>query len=137
MTADFAEQARQEELRNPRYRWLGELARKSARRLLTSCRALALTSKMEGGANVISEAIVDGVPVIASRIDGSVGLLSPDYLAFFPVGDSEALVSLMSRFEQDTAFFQEQKRHCMQLQPFFRPERELDAWRRLFEEVSG
>jgi hypothetical protein len=34
---------------------------------------------MEGGANVISEAIVDGIPVIASRIDGSVGLLGAEY----------------------------------------------------------
>ena len=136
-TADFAEQARQEELRNPRYRWLGELPRKVARHLLSSCRALALTSKMEGGANVISEAIVNGVPVIASRIDGCVGLLSPDYPAFFPVGNTEALVNLMSRFEQDTVFYQEQKRRCLQLQPLFKPERELDAWRQLIEEFSG
>jgi putative glycosyltransferase (TIGR04348 family) len=137
MTADFAEQARQEELRNPRYRWLGELARKEARRLLASCRALALTSKIEGGANVISEAIVDGVPVIASRIDGSVGLLGPDHPAFFPAGDTEALAGLILRLEQDPAFYEEEKMRCLELQPLFRPERELDSWRHLIEDVSG
>ena len=137
MTPDFAEQARQEQLKNPRYRWLGELPRKAARRLMASCRALALTSKMEGGANVISEATVDGVPVIASRIDGSLGLLGADHPAFFPVGDSEALASLMWRFEQDAAFYQQQKTRCVQSQSLFRPERELAAWRRLIEEVTG
>ena len=137
MTPDFAEQARQEEVKNPRYRWLGELARKGARRLLASCRALVLTSKIEGGANVISEAIVDGVPVIASRIEGSVGLLGPDHETFFPAGNTESLASLISRFEQDAVFYQEQKMRCLELQPLFRPERELDAWRHLIEEVSG
>ena len=133
----FAGQARREELKNPRYRWLGELPRRDARRLLASCRALALTSKLEGGANVISEAIVDGVPVISSRIDGSVGLLGPDYPAFFPAGDTGSLASLLSRFEQDAAFYQEQKMRCLELQPLFSPERELDAWRHLIEEVSA
>ena len=92
---------------------------------------------MEGGANVISEAIADGLPVIASRIDGSVGLLGPDYPAFFPVGGTEALASLMLRFEQDAAFYREQKARCAELQPLFRPERELDSWRQLIEEISG
>jgi putative glycosyltransferase (TIGR04348 family) len=137
MTPDLAEQAREEERKNPRYRWLGELARKAARRLLASCRVLALTSKMEGGANVISEAIVDGVPVIASRIDGSVGLLGGDYAAFFPTGDTEALASLISRFEQDATFYQEQKMRCLQLQPLFKPECEQYEWQHLLEEVSG
>jgi putative glycosyltransferase (TIGR04348 family) len=137
MTPDLAGQARQEEVKNPRYRWLGDLARKEARRLLASCRALVLTSKMEGGANVISEAIVDGVPVIASRIDGSVGLLGRDHPTFFPVGHTESLSSLLSRCEQDAAFYQEQKIRCLELQPLFSPERELDAWRHLIEEVIG
>lgn len=74
----------------------------------------------------------------AYRIPLETGLLIPsDDPALFPVGDTEALVSLISRFEQDTAFYQEQKRRCLQLQPLFRPERELDAWRQLIEEVSG
>jgi glycosyltransferase involved in cell wall biosynthesis len=136
MTPDFAARARQEAIENPRYRWLGELPRKAARRLLASCRVLALTSKMEGGANVISEAIADAVPVIASRIDGSLGLLGCDYPALFPFADSAALANLMSRFEQDAAFYQEQKMRCLQLQPLFRPERELYSWRNLIEEVS-
>lgn len=137
MTPDFAGQARREERNNPRYRWLGELARKQARRLLASCRALVLSSKLEGGANVISEAIVEGVPVIASRIDGSIGLLGPDYPAFFPAGDTGELAALMSRFEQDAAFYQEQKMRCLGLQPLFRPECELAAWRHLIEEVGA
>ena len=131
LTPEFADRARREQNENPRYRWLGELRRGEARGLAASCRAVALTSRMEGGANVISEAIVDGVPVIASEIDGSVGLLGGDYAALFPVGDTEALARLMRRFEEDGAFYQTQMQTCMQLQPLFAPERERAEWRRL------
>jgi putative glycosyltransferase (TIGR04348 family) len=131
MTPEFAQRARQEEMENPRYRWLGALRRREARCLAASCRAVALTSRMEGGANVISEAIADDVPVIASHIDGSVGLLGADYPAFFPIGNTEALANLMSRFEEDDSFYQELRRRCLQLRPLFNPEHETAEWRRL------
>lgn len=136
LTPEFAELARREQLENPRYRWLGELRRKEARCLAASCRAVALTSRMEGGANVISEAIADGIPVIASQVDGSVGLLGADYPSLFPAGDSRALANLMSRFEDDGGFYQEQQWRCIQLRPLFDPEREVAEWRRLLEGVS-
>ena len=76
MEASMMRKARAEEARNARYyKWLGPLSRARTRRLIAQSRILVLSSRMEGGANVISEAVVDGTPVIASRIPGSVGLL--------------------------------------------------------------
>jgi len=137
LTPEFADRALREQSENPRYRWLGELRRSAVRCLAVSCRAVASTSRMEGGANVISEAIVDGIPVMASRIDGSVGLLGADYPALFTFGDTEALAELMLRFENDEAFHREQRRHCVQLRPLFAPERERAEWRQLLEVVCG
>ena len=76
---------------NPRYLWRDDRPRADVRRLLGRARAMVLSSVSEGGANVISEAVAAGVPVLASRIDGSVGLLGRDYPGYFPVGDTAAL----------------------------------------------
>jgi putative glycosyltransferase (TIGR04348 family) len=133
LTPDFEELARKEAAENPRYRWLGELSRREARALLASCRALALTSKMEGGANVISEAVVAGAPVLASRIDGSMGLLGRDYPGLYDVGDTDALARLMQRAEQERTFYSKLKRWCQELAPLFSPERELASWMELLE----
>ena len=88
----------------PGYRWLGGLAHGAARRAIARARALVHPSVMEGGANVVIEAVRSGVPVLASRIDGNVGLLGAGYDGFFPVGDSVALAALMRRFLADAAF---------------------------------
>ena len=76
----------------------------AARRAIARARALVHPSVMEGGANVVIEAVRSGVPVLASRIDGNVGLLGADYDGFFPVGDAAALAALMRRFLADAAF---------------------------------
>jgi putative glycosyltransferase (TIGR04348 family) len=134
MATAYAELARREQSENPRYRWLGELSRRQTRSVLTSSRALALTSRMEGGANVISEAVVNGVPVLASRIDGNIGLLGRNYPALFDVGDTGALAALMSRIERDAIFCRELKEELEQLAPLFGPRRELETWRELLRE---
>ena len=71
----LAEEARKEMAVNPRYRWLGERPQAEALRMLASSRLMVLTSRLEGGANVVSEEIACSVPVISSRIPGSIGLL--------------------------------------------------------------
>jgi hypothetical protein len=45
---------------------------------------------MEGGANVVSEALVAGVPMIASEIPCNAGLLGKDYPGYYPAGDEHA-----------------------------------------------
>jgi putative glycosyltransferase (TIGR04348 family) len=135
LTPHYEERARCEQAENSRYQWLGELTRRNSRRLVASSRAVALTSLMEGGANVISEAIADGVPVIASRIDGSIGLLGVDYPALFDAGDTQSLASLISRLESDSSFYTDVKELCGGLRPLFDPARELESWKQLLESI--
>jgi glycosyltransferase involved in cell wall biosynthesis len=132
----MAETARREQEHNRRYCWLGSLTRSRARRLIASSRLLVLSSIMEGGANVISEAIVDGTPVLASRIDGSIGLLGADYPGYFEVGDTEGLARLLVRAETDRAFYRALKQACAARAPLFHPSRERTAWRRLLKEIT-
>jgi putative glycosyltransferase (TIGR04348 family) len=135
MTEDMARRARAEEQRNSRYRWSGGLPRWRVRRLIASSHLLVLSSKMEGGANVISEAIVDGTPILASRIPGSVGLLGADYPGFYRCGDTEALRSLLLRAEADPTFYSKLLCRGAKLSALFRPVRERASWRDLITEL--
>ncbi len=98
--------------REARYRWLGELAHGKALRLLARSRLMVISSRMEGGANVVSEALAAGVPVIASRIPGNIGMLGSDYAGYYPVGDEKALSRLMWRAESEPEFYRRLKRQC-------------------------
>ncbi|MFQ5600538.1 MAG: selenoneine biosynthesis selenosugar synthase SenB [Candidatus Krumholzibacteriia bacterium] len=135
LTPSFARAARGEMRLNRRYVWRGDLSRGAARRLLVECRALVLSSRMEGGANVISEAVVAGLPVLASRIPGSVGLLGPDYAGYFEVGDTTGLAALLHRVETEGRFAARLRHHVRRLAPRFRPARERAAWKRLLRGV--
>ena len=84
----------------------------------------------------MSEALVAGVPILASRIDGSVGLLGRDYPGYFPVGDTEALAALLHRVETDALFGAELQRHCAARAPLFTPARERLAWHDVLQELT-
>ena len=128
---ELGQQAREETETNPRYQWLGPLPFERARELLASSRLMVLSSREEGGANVVSEAIVDGVPVLSTDIAGSRGLLGDDYPGYYPVGDDEALANLLLRAESEPEYLAELVEHCARLQPRFTPEGEREAWREL------
>jgi putative glycosyltransferase (TIGR04348 family) len=136
LSRDMVKRAGAELAANPRYCWLGDVPRWKALHILARSRLLVLSSRMEGGANVISEAIAVGVPVLASRIPGSVGLLGDDYPGYYPVGDTQALATLLHRAETDAGFYNHLKTRCRRLRPLFRPARERQAWRRLLREIS-
>ena len=119
----------------PTYRWLGALPHAAARRAIARARALVHPSLMEGGANVVIEAVRSSVPVLASRIDGNVGLLGADYEGFFPVGDAPALAALMRRFVVDAAFAARLAAQCARREPLFRPACERGAVRRLVADL--
>jgi putative glycosyltransferase (TIGR04348 family) len=135
LSAELAEQARAEAARNRRYHWLGEFPRGEALGVLSRCRLLSLTSVTEGGANVISEAVVAGVPVISSHIAGSIGLLGEDYPGYFPVGDTQALANLLWRAETDIEFYDTLRDRCARLRPLFDPAREKQSWEDLLREL--
>jgi putative glycosyltransferase (TIGR04348 family) len=134
-TAEWAARARAEMSSNYRYSWRDDVTRTGVRRLLARSHAMVISSLSEGGANVISEAVVAGVPILASRMDGNVGLLGADYPGYFPIGGTEALATLLRRLEQEPHFAARLARAVRQRAPLFRPAREIAAWRRLLAGV--
>jgi putative glycosyltransferase (TIGR04348 family) len=135
LSEELAEDARAEEAQNRRYHWLGELPQGEALGVLSRCRLLSLTSESEGGANVISEAVALGVPVVASRIAGSIGLLGDDYPGYFPFADTQALADLLLRAETDADFCKSLRDPCDRLRPLFEPARERQSWQELLREL--
>jgi putative glycosyltransferase (TIGR04348 family) len=134
---EFAGRARALAAAEPRYRWLGEVPRWRVRRLLSRAHLLVQSSVMEGGANAVAEALAAGVPVIASRIAGNVGMLGEDYPGYYPVGDERALALLLERAEFDAAFYESLKARCAARRSLTLPEREREALDGLIEEVAG
>jgi len=130
-TSQWAARARAEMAANPRYIWRGDVPAAAVRQLLAKSHAMVISSLSEGGANVISEAAVAGVPIMASRIDGNVGLLGADYPGYFPVGDTRALSRLLLRVEREPRFVAKLARALARRAKLFRPAREIAAWRRL------
>jgi putative glycosyltransferase (TIGR04348 family) len=135
-TVHWAARARAEMRSNPRYIWRGDRPRGEVQALLRQARAVVLSSKSEGGANVISEAAAAGVPVLASSIDGSVGLLGRNYPGYFPVGSTKTLARLLHRAETDPGFLAQLRRAIARRAYRFRPAREKAAWAALIAEVQ-
>jgi len=104
MTPEMGRQARALMRAEPRYRWLGELDHATTMRWLARSHAMVISSRMEGGAHVVSEAIGIGVPVVASAIAGNIGLLGERYPAYFPFADETALAARLARAQSDRAW---------------------------------
>ena len=137
LSEDMAERAHREMADNRRYVWLGERSPRRTLHLIARARLLSLTSISEGGANVISEAVTVGTPVVSSRIDGSVGLLGEEYVGYFSVGDTAALAELLRRAETDADWLDGLRRHGEGLRHLRTPEEETRRWGELLAEVSA
>jgi glycosyltransferase involved in cell wall biosynthesis len=109
---------------NPRYRWLGGAPHGATRRRIQAAHVLVHPSRMEGGAHVVIEAVRSGTPVLASRIDGNVGLLGDRYDGYFPVDDASALATLLKRLREEPAMLERLQQQCQARAPLFDPARE-------------
>ncbi|MGH7772023.1 MAG: selenoneine biosynthesis selenosugar synthase SenB [Candidatus Binatia bacterium] len=136
LTEELKKRTLAEVSRNPRYRWVGDLPHWKTRRLLASSHLVALTSRMEGSSNVLSEAIASSVPVVASKIPGLIGTLGRNYPGYFPVGDTRRLARLLQEVESNAKFYHRLKTHCARLVPLVNPKRERTAWKGLLRELS-
>lgn len=134
-TPEWATAAKAEAACNPRYRWHGEIGHAQLRQIYRRSHLLVLSSRMEGGANVISEAVMAGLPVVASDIPGSVGLLGADYPAYYPVEDTGALRDLLLRTESDTAFYEKLQTACNGRRALFTEQAEQQGWADLLTEL--
>jgi putative glycosyltransferase (TIGR04348 family) len=132
----FARSARVWMKRESRYRWLGELSHPRALALLARSRVLVMSSYLEGGANVVSEALVAGVPVIASRVPGNVGMLGRDYAGYYPAGNTRALAHLLQRAEGDRDFYRTLVGQCRRRARLLSPAHEQTALARIVRELT-
>jgi putative glycosyltransferase (TIGR04348 family) len=127
----------------PNYRWLGGLPHEAVRRRIQRAHLLVHASRIEGGAHVIMEAIASGTPVLASHVDGNVGMLGADYAGYFPWGDANALAALVLRCHESRSprdgndFLQTLTAQCRKRAPLFDPQTERSAVRRLIDELLG
>lgn len=109
---------------NPQYRWIGALPHGLTRAAIKRSHVLIHPSIMEGGANVIVEAISAGTPVLASEMSGNVGMLGRDYPGYFPVGDARALTILLERCLTERNFLTRLNTACAARAKLFLPETE-------------
>ncbi|MBP9892569.1 MAG: TIGR04348 family glycosyltransferase [Planctomycetes bacterium] len=120
---------------NERFEYLGELSHSRAMTLLAKSRLLVVSSFQEGGPNVISEACALGVPVLATKVSGNIGLLGEDYGGYFPPGDDQKLAALMARCESDAKFYAKLQKQVQAKAPLFAPAREKAAIKQLVEQL--
>lgn len=132
---ELGEQALATQATVARYRWLGAQSHARTRQHLRRSYLMVLASKMEGGANVIIEAIRSGVPVLASDINGNRGMLGDDYAGYFPPGDSAALARLIDRAVEKPAFHAKLRAQCDRRAPLFSPQRERAALLQLLDNL--
>lgn len=119
----------------PRYRWLGPRPHGETRRRIQAAHVLVHASRIEGGAHVVIEAVRSGTPVLASRIDGNVGLLGESYGGYFAPGDDAALADLLQRARDDPDMLPGLQRQITARASLFAPEAESATLRRLTGEL--
>ncbi len=121
---------------NPRYQWFGSVPYGEAQRRLARSRLTVLSSKSEGGPAAITEAIVNGVPILATRIDSMFGILGPSYPGLFDYGDTPRLSELIYRAETEPPFYRRLQFAIKKLKPKFIRSQEAKAWQQLLSRLS-
>jgi putative glycosyltransferase (TIGR04348 family) len=131
----LAEEAARWMAREPRYRWLGSVPHGRALRELARSHLLVVSSKMEGGANVIAEAARVGTPVLASRISGNLGMLGRGYPGYYALGDERELARLIARAADEPAYYRRLEAGLRARRRLFAPAAERAAVLRVLREV--
>jgi putative glycosyltransferase (TIGR04348 family) len=142
----WAERAGEVQAACPGYRWRGPLPHDETRHAIREAHVLVHTSAMEGGAHVIMEAIRSGTPVLASRVDGNVGMLGADYQGYFEHGDAAGLAALLVRcagarqpsgIDHTPTLLDVLRAQCSLRAPLFAPEAERAALVKLVKELQN
>ena len=120
-----------------RWRWAGDTPHGRVLARLARTQLMVISSRMEGGANVICEALAADVPVLASRMPGNVGMLGEDHPGYFPVGDERRLAILLDRAETDAGFLAALRRHGRARRERMQPAREAAALQALVAALAG
>jgi len=137
LSRDMSREAQRLMRVDPRYRWLGNVPHWAALRWLSRSHALVVSSRMEGGANVICEAAAAAVPVIASRISGNMGMLGRGYPAYYALADERGLARQLRRAASDSFYHARLKRLVAARRSLFLPETERRSLKRLIAELES
>jgi len=123
------------------YRWLSGQPHAATRRRIQHAHLLVHASRLEGGAHVLMEAVCSGTPVIASAIDGNIGMLGKDYAGYFACGDAPGLAALLVRCRasqgQTDGVLAELAAQCQRRAERFAPASEQAAVRQLLADLLG
>jgi len=114
---------------DPRMRWIGPQTHAATRQAIKRAHLLLVPSRMEGGANVVVEAVTAGTPVLASRISGNLGMLGAAYPGYFGVGDAPALARLLTRAAREPGFLRQLATQCQRRAKLFTPAAEANSLR--------
>ncbi len=132
----LAQQARNTASACPNYRWLGGLNHEGTRRHIQRAHLLVHASKMEGGAHVVMEAVCSGTPVLASNVDGNVGMLGEQYPGYFDVGNAAALAAMLGAIRNEqtanggfapSSLYARMENQCARRAALFAPQKEKSA----------
>ncbi|MBB43554.1 MAG: TIGR04348 family glycosyltransferase [Rhodospirillaceae bacterium] len=132
---EWEQAARNETANNHRYEWRGEVSNSEVRRQFSRSHAMIISSIMEGGANVVSEAVVCGLPIIASNIDGNIGLLGDNYAGYYEVKDENQLAHVLEYAENSPNFIKKLERQILKKKMLFSPTAEIEAWEKLIKRL--
>ncbi|YCM44811.1 glycosyltransferase [Verrucomicrobiaceae bacterium 227] len=125
-------EAREWEKRDSRYRWFGGLPREESLALCARSSLTVNSSILEGGANAVLEAMTMGVPVLANKIEGNLGLLGDDYPGYFE-GEMDEILSKVITGGVDLLAW---KDHSSSRLPQFSREHEAACWLDLFGKLD-
>jgi len=123
----IADDVRAAARRDPRVRWLGARPHAWTRQAIRRAHVLVVASRMEGGSNVVVEALASGTPVIGTRMSGNLGLLGDDHPGYFEVGDAAGLAAAVERAARDRRWLALLGRHGERRLPLMTPEAESAA----------
>lgn len=132
-SAALATRARKLDANHYNYRWAGAMPHGLTRAAIKRAHLLIHPSIMEGGANVIVEAITAGTPVLASRMSGNIGMLGHKYPGYFPVGDDKSLLALLRRSLNEPNLLMRLKTACDARAKLFLPETERRSLGRILD----
>jgi putative glycosyltransferase (TIGR04348 family) len=136
MSPEMSQLAKQYSQDIENYQWQGELSHSDTLAQLSRSHLMVISSLMEGGAHVVTEAIAIGVPIIASDIPGNRGLLGDDYHGYYQVGNEKALAKILQKTESDAAFYQSLEKHIHKRRQYVQPEFELKSIKVILDRVK-
>lgn len=128
--------SRKWQAQDPRFQWLGGLEYLEALHWIRRSVATINTSLAEGGANSVGESIVLGVPVLASRVEGNVGMLGDDYAGYFSAESKQELADLMLRVIHDSDFLEKLREQVRVRAEKFLRENEKQDWIKTIQKIS-